>query len=258
MTIISEYAMMKISNDTKKNGAFIAMKKIALVTGAGRGIGKEIAKQLGKDGYFVIANSKNTEIEHTETQMGYQADVSDATQVSAMVTDIIQKYGKIDVLVNNAGIAQQKLFTDISEADWDTMMDTNLKSMFLVTKAVLPHMIREKNGAIVNISSIWGMVGASCEVHYSAAKAGVIGLTKALAKEVAPSNIRVNCVAPGIIKTDMLNEFTQEDLKELAEETPLGSLGTPCDIAEAVSFLLSEKATFITGQILSPNGGFVI
>lgn len=234
------------------------MKKIALVTGAGRGIGKEIAKKLQEDGYFVIANSKNTVIENTETQMGYRADVSNASEVSKMIEDITKKYGKIDVLINNAGIAQQKLFTDISEADWDRMMDTNLKSMFLVTKAVLPHMIHKKSGAILNISSIWGMVGASCEVHYSAAKAGVIGFTKALAKEVALSNIRVNCVAPGIIKTDMLNDFTEEDLAELAEETPLGTLGTPRDIAEAVSFLVSDKASFITGQILSSNGGFVI
>ncbi len=234
------------------------MKKIALVTGAGRGIGKEIAKKLQEDGYFVIANSKNTEIENTKTQEGYRADVSDSSQVSEMIETIIKKHGKIDVLVNNAGIAQQKLFTDISESDWDTMMDTNLKSMFLVTKAVLPYMIHEKSGAILNISSIWGMVGASCEVHYSAAKAGVIGFTKALAKEVAPSNIRVNCVAPGIIKTDMLNDFSEEDLADLSEETPLGKLGTPRDIAEAVSFLVSEKASFITGQILSSNGGFVI
>ena len=234
------------------------MKKIALVTGAGRGIGKEISKKLQEDGFFVIANSKNTIIPETETQLGYQADVSDASQVSEMINSMIRKFGRIDVLVNNAGIAQQKLFTDISEADWDTMMDTNLKSMFLVTKAVLPHMIHEKSGAILNISSIWGMAGASCEVHYSAAKAGVIGFTKALAKEVAPSNIRVNCVAPGIIRTDMLNEFSKEDLQELAEETPLGRLGTPGDIADAVSFLVSEKANFITGQVLSPNGGFVI
>lgn len=234
------------------------MKKIALVTGAGRGIGKAIAKKLQEDGFFVIANSKNTKISDTETQKGYLADVSNPKEVSQMVTDIIQAYGKIDVLVNNAGIAQQKLFTDITEEDWDTMMNTNLKSMFLVTKAVLPHMIHEKRGAILNISSIWGMVGASCEVHYSAAKAGVIGFTKALAKEVAPSNIRINCVAPGIIKTDMLNDFTEADLSELAEETPLGRLGTPRDIAEAVSFLVSDQAGFITGEVLNANGGFVI
>ena len=234
------------------------MKKIALVTGAGRGIGKEIAKKLQEDGFFVIANSKNTKIVDTETRMGYQADVSEAVAVQQMIEDIIKKHGKIDVLVNNAGIAQQKLFTDITEADWDTMLDTNLKSMFLVTKAVLPHMIHEKRGSILNISSIWGMVGASCEVHYSTAKAGVIGFTKALAKEVALSNIRVNCVAPGVIKTDMLNDFTEADLAELAEETPLGRLGTPRDIAEAVSFLVSDKANFITGQVLSSNGGFVI
>jgi len=234
------------------------MKKIALVTGAGRGIGKEISKKLQEDGYFVIANSKHTEIPNTETQVDYRADVSNSADVTNMIDEIIKKYGKIDVLVNNAGIAQQKLFTDISEDDWDRMINNNLKSMFLVTKAVLPHMIRNKCGSIVNVSSIWGMVGASCEVHYSTAKAGVIGFTKALAKEVALSNIRVNCVAPGIIKTDMLNEFSEEDLAELAEETPLGKLGTPGDIAEAVSFLVSDKASFITGQVLSPNGGFVI
>lgn len=234
------------------------MKKIALVTGAGRGIGKEISKKLQEDGYFVIANSKHTEIPNTETQLGYRADVSSSADVTNMIDEIIKKYGKIDMLVNNAGIAQQKLFTDISEDDWDRMINNNLKSMFLVTKAVLPHMIRNKCGSIVNVSSIWGMVGASCEVHYSTAKAGVIGFTKALAKEVALSNIRVNCVAPGIIKTDMLNEFSEEDLAELAEETPLGKLGTPGDIAEAVSFLVSDKASFITGQVLSPNGGFVI
>lgn len=234
------------------------MKKIALVTGAGRGIGKEIAKKLQEDGYFVIANSKNTEIPNTETEISYRADVSNSADVANMIDEIIKKYGKIDVLINNAGIAQQKLFTDISEDEWDAMMNNNLKSMFLVTKAVLPHMIHEKCGTIVNISSIWGMVGASCEVHYSTAKAGVIGFTKALAKEVAPSNIRVNCVAPGVIKTDMLHEFSEEDLKDLAEETPLERLGTPEDIAQAVSFLVSEKASFITGQIISPNGGFVI
>lgn len=234
------------------------MKKIALVTGAGRGIGKAIANRLKEDGFLVIANTKQTPITDTENLIGYQADVTSEQQVNQMVAEIISRYGKIDVLVNNAGIADQKLFGDITSSDWDNMMNHNLKSMFLVTKAVLPYMIHEKCGKIVNISSIWGISGASCEVHYSAAKAGVIGFTKALAKEVALSGIYVNCVAPGVIKTDMLNSFSSEDLAALAEETPLQRLGTPEDIAAAVSFFAGNQSDFITGQVLSPNGGFVI
>lgn len=234
------------------------MKKIALVTGAGRGIGKAIAKKLCEDGFFVVCNSKQTIIESNENCLGYLADVRNETAVEKMVEDIISSYGKIDVLVNNAGIAQQKLFTDITSSDWDQIFNSNLKSMFLVTRAVLPHMIHEKCGSIINISSVWGISGASCEVHYSAAKAGVIGFTKALAKEVGPSGIRVNCVAPGVIQTDMLNSFTSEDLDALKEETPLGKIGTPEDVATAVSFFADTKSDFLTGQILSPNGGFVI
>ena len=233
-------------------------KKIALVTGAGRGIGKAIAEKLIQDGFFVIANSRQTVIKDTVSSHFYQADITDSVQVNEMISHINNIYGTIDVLVNNAGIAQQKLFTDITEADWDNMLNHNLKSMFLVTKAVLPGMIRQKSGKIINISSIWGLVGASCEVHYSAAKAGVIGFTKALAKEVGPSKISVNCVAPGIIKTDMLKDFCEEDLAALKEETPLERLGTPEDIANVVSFFASSHSDFITGQILSPNGGFVI
>ena len=234
------------------------MKKIALVTGAGRGIGRAIAARLMKEGFTVIANTKKTPIEETESLIGHYADITDETAVNAMVEAVIKRFGQIDVLVNNAGIAEQKLFTDITLSDCDNMMNHNLKSMFLVTKAVLPHMIHQKQGKIVNISSIWGITGASCEVHYSAAKAGVIGFTKALAKEVGPSNITVNCVAPGVIQTDMLNTFSKEDLDALTEETPLGKIGNPDDIAAAVSYFASNQSDFITGQILSPNGGFVI
>lgn len=234
------------------------MKKIALVTGAGRGIGRAIAARLMKEGFTVIANTKKTPIEETESLIGHYADITDETAVNAMVEAVIKRFGQIDVLVNNAGIAEQKLFTDITLSDWDNMINHNLKSMFLVTKAVLPHMIHQKQGKIVNISSIWGITGASCEVHYSAAKAGVIGFTKALAKEVGPSNITVNCVAPGVIQTDMLNTFSKEDLDALTEETPLGKIGNPDDIAAAVSYFASNQSDFITGQILSPNGGFVI
>ncbi len=234
------------------------MKKIALVTGAGRGIGKAIAETLEKNGFFVIKNSKQTKSPESENSLCYLGDVTCEEEVNQMVEWVIRRYKKIDVLVNNAGIAQQKLFTDITSSEWDAMIDTNLKSMFLVTKAVLPYMIHEKSGKIINISSVWGMCGASCEVHYSAAKAGVIGFTKALAKEVGLSNITVNCVAPGVIQTDMLNAFSSDELTALKEETPLGMLGTPDDVAKAVAFLASEDANFITGQVLSPNGGFVI
>lgn len=234
------------------------MKKIALVTGAGKGIGKAIASRLLEDGFTVIANTRNTPVEAQQNLIEYRADITQESQVTKMITDVINTYGQIDVLVNNAGIAEQKLFTDITEADWDNMVNHNLKSMFLVTKAVLPNMIHNKQGKIINISSIWGICGASCEVHYSAAKAGVIGFTKALAKEVGPSNITVNCIAPGVIQTDMLQSFSKEDLDALKEETPLGKLGTPEDIAAAVSFFADNRSDFITGQILSPNGGFVI
>lgn len=234
------------------------MKKIALVTGAGRGIGKAIATRLTEDGFFVIANTRTTPVEESDNCIEYRADVTIEEEVNQMVDRIIRQFGKIDVLVNNAGIAEQKLFSDITSADWDTMMNHNLKSMFYTTKAVLPHMIHEKQGKIINISSIWGITGASCEVHYSTAKAGVIGFTKALAKEVGPSGINVNCVAPGVVKTDMLKDFSQEDLAVLQDETPLQKLGTPLDIAAAVSFFASKQSDFITGQVLSPNGGFVI
>lgn len=234
------------------------MKKIALVTGAGKGIGKAIAQRLLADGFLVIANTRKTPVEETENLIEYRADITKEDEVTAMIADVVSRFGTIDVLVNNAGISQQKLFTDITSSEWDTMMNHNLKSMFLVTKAVLPHMIHKKQGKIINISSIWGISGASCEVHYSAAKAGVIGFTKALAKEVGPSNIKVNCVAPGVIQTDMLNCFSKEDLDALKEETPLEKLGTPEDVASAVSFFADSRSEFITGQILSPNGGFVI
>ncbi|MEG1406900.1 MAG: SDR family oxidoreductase, partial [Ruthenibacterium sp.] len=178
--------------------------------------------------------------------------------VAAAFDAITNTFGAPDILINNAGIAQQKLFTDITEAEWDTMMNTNAKGAFLCCKAALPHMIRQKWGRIVNISSMWGQVGASCEVHYSAAKAAVIGLTKALAKEEAPSGITVNCVAPGVIETDMMATFSAEDKAALAAETPLERLGSAEDIAGATAFLASDAAAFITGQVIGVNGGLVI
>lgn len=244
------------------------MKKTVFVTGASRGIGKAAALCFAKNDYNVaICYNKNEcaakEVLSEITAFGgnaavFKADVSNMTEVSAAIESAKKLFGTIDVLINNAGIAQQKVFSDITEDDWDNMFDVNVKGMFNSCKCTLDDMIDKKSGKIINISSIWGIAGASCEVHYSAAKAAVIGFTKALAKELAPSGICVNCVAPGVIKTDMLSSFNEDTLSELAEETPLGRLGTPEDIANVLLFLASDKADFITGQVISPNGGFVI
>ena len=182
--------------------------------------------------------------------------MSDPECVREACREAERTLGHIDALVNNAGIAQQKLLTDITDEDWRRMLDVNLSGAFYVTRAVLPGMISRKRGSIVNVSSIWGQVGASCEVHYSAAKAGLIGLTRALAKEVGPSGVTVNCVCPGVIQTDMLGGFTSGDLAALAEETPLGRLGTPREVAAAIVWLCQEDAAFVTGQVLGVGGGF--
>lgn len=239
-----------------------------LITGASRGIGRATALKFAENGYNVLIqylNSKQAaeslcdEIAALGADAStFCADVSDSEQVKALVGETQNRFGHIDVLINNAGIAQSKLFTDITDEDWDRMMSVNVRSMFYTCRAVLPEMIRRKSGTIVNISSMWGQVGGSCEVHYSAAKAAVIGLTKALAKEVALSGIRVNCVAPGIIQTDMLSGFTADDLEAMRDETPLQRLGQAQDVARAVYFLASEESSFITGQVLAPNGGIVI
>ena len=244
------------------------MKKTVFITGASRGIGRAAALCFAKNDYNVaICYNKNeaaaNEVLAEIKAFGgnaavFKADVSDMAQVSAAIKNAKKTFGTIDVLINNAGIAQQKVFSDITEEDWDNMFDINVKGMFNTCKCVLDDMIDKKQGKIINISSIWGIAGASCEVHYSAAKSAVIGFTKALAIELAPSGICVNCVAPGVIKTDMLSSFDDNVLTELAEETPLGRLGTPEDIAETLLFLASDKADFITGQVISPNGGFVI
>jgi 3-oxoacyl-[acyl-carrier protein] reductase len=175
-----------------------------------------------------------------------------------MVVKALRAFGRIDALVCNAGIAQQKLFTDITSQDWDDMFDVNVKGVYRCIKAVLPGMISRKAGSIVTVSSVWGVAGASCEAHYSAAKAAVIGLTKALAKELGPSGIRVNCVAPGVIDTAMNAHLTDETKEDLRDETPLGVLGAPRDVAEAIWYLASDKAGFVTGQVLGVSGGLVI
>jgi 3-oxoacyl-[acyl-carrier protein] reductase len=244
------------------------MKKTALITGATRGIGNEIAKMFAIDGYNVVINYLNSEetaenlckqlYEKGYNAMKVKADVSNREEVEMMIKTVQNKFGDIDVLVNNAGIAQQKLFTEISNLDWDRIFDVNVKGVFNCSQMVLPKMIQNKKGKIINISSMWGLTGASCEVHYSASKAAVIGLTKALAKEVGPSNIQVNCVAPGVINTDMNADLNNQDIEDIKEQTPLGMIGSVKDIAETVLFLASDKANFITGQIISPNGGMVI
>ncbi len=244
------------------------MNKTALVTGASRGIGAAIARRLAADGFAVAVNYLHS-AQHAQEVVNdiinngghakaFCADVAEKAQVDTMVSEISGDFGGVDVLINNAGIAQQKLFTDITAEDWNRMLAVNLSGMFYCSQAVLPYMIRQKAGGIVNISSVWGITGASCEVHYSAVKAGAIGLTRALAKELGPSGIRVNCVAPGVIETEMNAALDEQTLAALREETPLGMIGSPNDVAAAVSFLVSPQAGFITGQVLSPNGGFVI
>ncbi len=244
------------------------MANTVLITGASKGIGAATAILFAENGYNVVINYNSSAesailLEKSLNNNGYSvstymADVSKSNEVNRMVNDVINKYGKIDVLINNAGIAQQRLFTDITDNDWDKMVATNLTGTFNCCRAVVPDMVRRKSGCIINTSSVWGMTGASCEVHYSAVKAGIIGLTKALAKELGPSGIRVNCVAPGVIGTRMNSCLSVDDLVGLADDTPLGRIGKPQEVASTSLFLASRDAEFITGQVISPNGGFVI
>jgi len=239
----------------------------AIITGASRGIGAAAAAELAGLGMEVIVNFNHSEKQAADVLnkirenggSGYifKCDVSNRTEVDEMIEFSISRCGRIAVLVNNAGIAQQKLFTDITQDDWNKMININLGGVFNCCQSVLPSMIHFKSGRIINISSVWGVHGASCEVHYSAVKAGIIGLTKALAQETAPSGITVNAIAPGCIKTDMLtHDFDEDTLNELAKETPVGRLGTVQDVARAVAFLAGENADFITGQVLGVDGGF--
>ncbi|NLL38994.1 MAG: SDR family oxidoreductase [Clostridiales bacterium] len=239
------------------------MKKTALVTGGARGIGRAISKVLAEDGWTVAVNYLNSEeaalsLSREINCLLVKADVSDENQVSAMFKRIKSEIGSIDLLVNNAGISSYGLFTDITPEEWRKMFSVNVDGVFYCCRQAVPDMIRKKHGCIINISSMWGQVGASCESAYSASKAAVIGLTKALAKELGPSGIRVNCISPGCISTDMLGCFSQSELDALIDNTPLGTLGSPEDIAEMVCFLASEKCRFVTGQVIGANGGFVI
>lgn len=234
------------------------MKK-ALVTGGSGGIGSAVCRMLSENNYMVYINYYSSEKKAQQLAddingIAVKFDVSDRNDVNNAVKSI----GHIDLLVNNSGISEINTFDSVSPENADRILNTNLKGTLNCSRAVLPDMIRNKSGVIINISSMWGECGASCEVDYSASKAGVIGFTKALAKEVAPSGIRVNCISPGFILTDMNRNFSDEDLKLIKEDIPLGIFGTPENIADSVIFLASEKASFITGQILGVNGGMVI
>lgn len=240
--------------------------KTAIITGGARGIGKAIVEKLASDGYNIILNYLHSQEQAKEIkkQLGsrgcnieiYGADVSRREEAKKLVKFAKDTYGTVDILINNAGIDQWKLFCDITDEDWNYVISNNLTSVFYMTQEALKYMIPNKSGCIINISSIWGMTGASCEVAYSVSKAGMDGLTKSLAKELAPSNIRVNSVAPGIINTDMNKGLSKEEIEEIKSQIPLGKIGKPEDIAKCVSWLIEDKYT--TGQIISPNGGWVI
>ena len=243
------------------------MTKTVLITGASRGIGRGMALRFAKDGYNVVVNYLRSqeladqlvcELKQYTNAIALKADVSSVQQVCALVESAKRQFSRIDVLVNNAGIASEKLFLDVSEQEYSRMMDVHVKGSFLLSQAVARDMVSRKQGVILNISSIWGLCGASCEVLYSAAKAAVIGMTRALAKELGPSGVRVNCIAPGVIDTDMNAHLSADDLSALVEETPLGRLGRVEDIAACAAYLASEEASFLTGQVLSPNGGILI
>ena len=244
------------------------MSQSVLITGAARGIGRACALKFAKEGWNVTAcyahaqqaaQSLEEEIRQLGTQCRcVQADVTDSAAVHRLVLLAQAEFGTPDAVVCNAGMAQQKLFADITEDDWDTMFDVNVKGMYRVIREVLPQLLDRQAGSIVTVSSIWGQTGGSCEVHYSASKAAVIGMTKALAKELGLSGIRVNCVAPGVIDTDMNRMHGEDVMQELAEETPLGRNGTPEEVADVIYWLASEQSKFVTGQVLGVNGGFYI
>ena len=240
------------------------VNKVVVVTGSSRGIGAEIVRELTKAGYKVILNYNKSEqcakdVEDDLKKQGYtvdifKADVSKKDEATNLINFALDKYGKIDVLINNAGISQSKLFTEITDEDWNDMINSNLNSAFYCTREAAKNMIHNKEGLIINISSIWGITGASMEVHYSTAKAGLIGFTKALAKELGPSNIRVNAIAPGIIDTDMNKEYSDEDIEEIKSEIPLNRIGFPVNSAKCVKWLIEDDYT--TGEVISINGGW--
>ena len=242
------------------------MEKVAIVTGGSRGIGKAIVEALARKNIKVIANYNRSEekakILKEELEKEnifidiFKADVSKREEVKVMVDYTIEKYGKIDILINNAGIDQEKMFQDITDEDWDNIVKVNLYSVFCTTQEVISYMLKQKSGCIINMSSIYGTNGGSCAVAYSATKAGVDGMTKSLAKELGPSHIRVNSIAPGYIDTDMNEKYSKEEIEQIKEETPLEKIGKPVDIAKCIEWLVEDN--FTTGQVISINGGWGI
>lgn len=240
--------------------------KTIIVTGGSRGIGAAIVRTLAKENYNVVLNYNKSQeaAEKIRKELAednihievFKADVSKKDEVKKLIKFTLDKFKNVDVLINNAGIDQIKPFMDITEDDWNTMMNVNLNSVFYCTQEVLENMIHNKKGCIINISSIWGIIGASCEVHYSASKAAVDGMTKALAKELGPSNIRVNSIAPGLINTDMNKDLTKEDLEEIKKEIPLGRIAEPEEIVKSIRWLIDDE--YISGQVISVNGGWNI
>lgn len=244
------------------------MSKTVIVTGSSKGIGAATAILFAQKGYNVVINYNNSYesasllcrslVSNGYSVITQKANVANKLEVDLMVKETLYKFGSLDILVNNAGIAYQGLVSETDEIDFDRIIDVNLKGVFNCCKSVIPSMVSRQSGKIINISSIWGQVGASCEVAYSAAKAGVIGLTKALAKELAPSGITVNAIAPGLIETNMNSNLTIEELSDFVSTIPLGRMGSADEIAAAVEFLASDKADYITGQVLGVNGGLVV
>lgn len=238
------------------------MNKVVLITGGSRGIGREIAITLAQKGCLVIANYNKSEEQAKKLKQEnanieiFKADVSKREEVHKMVEEIIRRYHKIDVLINNAGISESKIFTDVTDEDWNKIINNDLYSAFCTTQEVITSMINRKEGCIINISSIWGLVGSSCETIYSIAKAGIDAMTKSLAKEMGPSNIRVNSIAPGIIDTDMNKCYNQREIEDIKEKIPLEKIGKTSDIAKCVNWLIEDEYT--TGQVISINGGWVI
>ena len=244
------------------------MSKVAVITGASGGIGAAAARRLAAQGCYVVlgyccGKQRAENLREELWNSGYEActfgaDITKPDEAKALIDFAVREYGHLDILVNNAGISQIKLFTDITPEDWRKMFAANVDGIYHCCRAAVPYLVQQHSGTIINVSSIWGLCGASCEVHYSASKAAVIGFTQALAKELAPSGITVNCVAPGAIDTEMNAHLTAEERRLLEEEIPLGRMGTPEEASAAIAFLAGEDAHYFTGQVLSPNGGIVI
>ena len=237
--------------------------KAVLITGGSRGIGRAMVELFSKEGYSVAFTYKNSESEakslaESTGALAIRADSAIESDVISAVKTVKDNLGAVDCLVNNAGISSFSLFTDLTLEDWNNHLAVNLTGAFLYSKAVIPGMVSRKSGRIINITSMWGIVGSSCEVHYSTAKAGIIGMTKALAKELGPSGITVNAIAPGLIETDMNKGLSEEDVKAVADETPLMRVGYPREVAEAALFLASESAAFITGEVMNLSGGYIM